>query len=231
MRFWIDDKELVKEIEQLKTSVPAAGKVAMQSSAKELAYRLRDRVVALIPNDGGWYDIYKKSIVVVEVAKDRFEVEARVNEIDYGSIVADRSLIWISSGDDVAGVLSQHSPWTLDTIPAVTDGFSGDMLVRPSSESETDFHRRARLAEMIEIRSQLATIGRTPQAFDATLPKINGKVLADVPFLAQRLEYGLGGFPRTIIWGRLDAEVAALSKSSSVTEKGRNVFSARWRQK
>jgi len=59
---------------------------------------------------------------------------------------------------------------------------------------------------------------------DAELPTIDGRVLADVPFLARRLEHGLGGFPRTHIWSRLDAEGNILAKDKAVQRRGHLVF-------
>ena len=224
----IDDEDLRRDIETMKTSIPAAALLAGQAATRELASKLRDRVKAMIPDGGGWYDIYRDAIRLTEINPDLYEVSASVSAMEFGKIDAATSLIWLTGGDTVSQALSQYNPWTLDTIPAIKKGMTCELMVRPASESEANFWRRKRLSERGKVELLIRRVGETVDPV-AEMPKINGRVMADVPFLALRLEHGLGGFPRIPIWSRLDDEGNIIAKSKSVSDAGHNVFSDRWR--
>ena len=223
MKFFVDDGELRKSLETLKTTIPAAAKAAGRVSLKELAEKTAQRVRDMIPDEGGWYDIYRDSIRVVELTPDQYEVEANTIEMNYGSLQADRSLLWLTGGDDVARLMATENPWTVDTLPSVKDGITTELIVRPASESETDFHRRRHRSNASELKKTLNTLNKPLQ--ENELAVINGRTLADVPFLVLRMEYGLGGFPRLPIWNRLDSESDRIKSSSGFGKEGLELFS------
>jgi hypothetical protein len=230
--FKINDKEVVEEIKRLKKSIPKAADLARLAIANKAAEHTKELIKKKIPGKGGWYDIYRDSLVITRPGPKTVRVTVDFSEIKLGSIPADTSLIWISSKDDQAAtVLSHHNPWTLDTIPAIKDGINCELIVKPSSESESNFHRKKRHSEMTSIHKQLVTVGATVEKSDGALPKINGRILADVPFLVQRLEHGLGGFPRTPIWSRLEQQKDKILQSKDIQEAGRSVFAKKWRSK
>lgn len=227
MRITVDDGDVRRDLDRLK-QVPLAAQDAGRAQMKKLLEELRDKVIEMIPDLGGWYDLYKKSIKINKLSDDHYELTTTIAEIHYGNINAETSLIWISGGDEASRLLAQSNPWTLDTIPAIDGGMSANMLVRPASEREVGHHRASRLADLPPLKKSLNTIGAKMLKFDSELPKINGRITADVPFLAKRLEYGLGGFPRTPIWSRITREAEVLSKGSTVQDYGQNVFASRW---
>jgi|3_EtaG_2_1085321.scaffolds.fasta_scaffold40148_1 hypothetical protein len=232
MFFKINDKKVVADIKRFKKSIPKAGELASRAVADKVAERIKERVKRMIPNEGGWYDIYRDSVKVIRHGPNSLVVEATVSEIKFGRIPAASSLIWVSSsGDRAASVLSHHNPWTLDTIPAIQGGFTGDLTVRPASESECDVYRRKRRLEMNTVLQQLVSVNAAIARGAGELPRINGRIIADVPFLVQRLEHGLGGFPRVPIWSLLDQEGSKIIQSKSVRAAGASVFAARWRGK
>ncbi|MGE3483749.1 MAG: hypothetical protein AB7L09_03335 [Nitrospira sp.] len=228
MRITIDDGDLRRDLDQLKETLPNAAQEAGNLQLKKLMEKLKERVIEMIPDKGGWYDLYKKSIKVNELDDDHFELTTTVTQIEYGNIDAERSLIWITGSEDATRIIAQYNPWTLDTVPAITGGLTADLLIRPASESEANTFRTKRLADLDDVEERLKAINVKMLAFDQTLPKINGRITADVPFLAKRLEYGLGGFPRTPIWTRISAEAEILSKDKAVETTGQNVYASRW---
>ena len=220
-------------------SLPAAAEAGSLAATQEFGERLRDRVKAMIPDKGGWYDIYKKSIVLNEVKSGQWELTTIIREIAPASIPAETTAIWIgakASADPVATnvgrILASHNPWTVDTIPALDRPVAADLIIKPASPGEVEHFRKARLAERRDIEHEIARAGGKTLAFDAIQePKITGRVLADVPFLALRLEYGYGGFPKTPIWSRIDMEGEIVSKSQAVQRAGYGTFASRWREK
>lgn len=227
MRISIDDGELRKSIESMKVTIPAAAEAAGRMDLKELAEKLAQRVRDMIPDDGGWFDIYRESIQYVEINPDHYEVEAQVTEMKFGSVEADSSLLWFSGGDEIARLLAAGAPvygnpWTVDTLPSVAGGITSDLIVRPASESEVDHHRRRQRNNISYYKVMLNRIGKPLQENELAI--INGRVLADVPFLVRRLEYGLGGFPRTPIWGRLEAEQGKVQNEREFGKEGYDQF-------
>jgi hypothetical protein len=238
MRISVDDGAVRRDIQHLKDRLPDAAEEASLAAAKEFGELLRSRVQAMIPNKGGWYDIYRNSIRLVEVKDGHWELTTVISVIAPSAIPAESSLVWVSSKEsadavaaNVARLLSQHNPWSLDTIPALDGGMPADLVVKPASSGEVEHYRKLRLADLPSLGRKIKSIGGRVLPFDAEPPRINGRVLADVPFLALRLEYGYGGFSKTPIWSRIDMEGEIISKSKAVQRAGYGTFASRWRQK
>lgn len=217
--------------------VPAAEE-ASRAATKEFGERLRQRVQDMIPNKGGWYDIYRRSIKLTELDKGQWELTTVVREIAPPALPAESSAIWVMPREStdallatVVQLIAKKNPWTLDTIPAIDGGLPADLLIKPASESEVATFRRQRLADRPDLDRSIARLNVEVLDFDANRPVINGKIMADVPFLALRLEYGYGGFPKTPIWARIDTEGAIISQSKAVKVAGYGTFASRWRQK
>lgn len=222
MQISIDDDSMRKRMEKLKTQLPVAARLGGQAINKQLAYNLEERIRKSIPNNGGWYDIYKDSIRLTEVSPGNYEIGTTLAELEFGKLDAASTIVEFGGGDEVANYLYSRNPWTVDTIPPVKDGIRSDIIVRPGSEAEVDAIRRKQRADGTIVRAALLALQR--QVLPDELPVINGKVLADVPFLAKRLEFGLGGFPRTQIWGRLPTDASNMSDDRDVTEAGADAF-------
>jgi hypothetical protein len=194
--------ELPQQIERAATSAGAA-----------LAQKIAQRIREMVPKEGGWFDVYRRAIDFIEISPTEFGI-AGTAELPFDQVEADKSLLWFQGGDQAAQVLGQYNPWTIDAIPAVKDGISSDILVRPASESEVGHHRVRLKSHLKSIELLLTRVGSELTANG--LPSINGRVMADLDFLTRRLEFGLGGFPRTPIWTQIEAESDRLADSPSV---------------
>jgi len=229
MRIEVDDAELQRKLKDLQVSIPEAAAAGGGAALKELMEQLRDRVIAMIPNRGGWYDLYKRSIEVVEKGQGQYELTTTIAQIRYGDITAEDSLIFVIAADnDAAVIVARLNPWTLDMLPALKGGLSATLDVKPADESEVSSRREVLMGERDGLVSDLRAISQEVYPFDSTLPKVNGTIRADVPFLALRLEHGLGGFPRIPIWSQVIPEAEALSRSRAIIERGHGVFAERW---
>lgn len=222
MQIVIDDDELRKGFKDLEKALPEAARVAGEASTKRLAEKMAAQIRRLIPKKGGWYDIYRNGVQLIEITPGQYEITTNFTRLGFDKIEAATTLLWFSGGDDVARLLSADNPWTVDTIPSVNGGFSSDIIIRPGSEAEVDFHRKKQGANMAATIAMLQRIGR--QVSPSGLPTVNGRVMADVGFLARRLEYGLGGFPRTQIWGRMPADAANYANDTDVADAGDDAF-------
>ena len=180
-----------------------------------MAKALAERIRSMIPDQGGWFDIYRNAIDFIEINPMEWGV-AGTAELEFDQVEAAASLLWFQGGDDAAQLLAPYNPWTIDTIPAIKNGITADILVRPASESEVDHHRRRLGPQLPSIAILLQRIGGQVEANG--LPKIDGRIMADLDFLTRRLEYGLGGFPRTPIWSKVEGDVQKVTDSPPVTK-------------
>ena len=135
-------------------------------------------------------------------------------ELQFSQMEAESTLLWFQEGDDSAAVLAQYNPWTIDMLPAVDGGIYSDALVRPGSESEVQHHRERLAGSTKSIKVLLERVGKKTD--DAQLPKINGRIYADLDFLARRLEFGLGGFDRTPHWGTAETDLDGIVKDPNL---------------
>jgi hypothetical protein len=239
MKITVDDGAVRRDIEHLKNRLIPAAREASLAATKEFAERLRKRVQDMIPNKGGWYDIYKRSIVLNETKEGHWELTTEVREILPAAVPAETSVVTISTISDttkpelaaVVQKIATKGYWTVDTIPAIDGGLPARAKITPASPGEVEYFRRARLLDRPDLDRRIGELGIKVLKFDANLPFVNGRVFADVPFLALRLEYGYGGFPKTPIWSRIDMEGEIISKSKAVQKAGYGTFASRWRQK
>jgi hypothetical protein len=205
-----------KEIqEQFKTLPERVGRAA-HSAGAAIAQALAERIRSMIPDQGGWFDIYRQSINFIEINPSEWGI-AGVAELEFDQVEADASLLWFQGGDDVAQLLSPYNPWTVDTLPSVKDGITSDVLVRPASAGEVDHHRTRLKAQLPSIGLLLQRIGAQLQPNG--LPKVDGRIMADLDFLTRRLEFGLGGFPRTPIWAKAEGEIQKIADSPPISNK------------
>lgn len=222
MQISLDDSEMRKQMDRLKVRLPIAAKSGGQAGNKRLAEKLEDQIRRLIPNKGGWYDIYRNSVRLVEVSPDQFELTTEMSKLEFGKLDAASTILELGGGDEVANFLYSKNPWTVDTVPAIEGGIRTDIVVRPGSDAEVDTIRRRQRADWPVVKAGLEALQR--RVLPDELPVINGSVMADVPFLARRLEFGLGGFQRTQIWGRLPTDASNMSDDKDVTEAAADAF-------
>lgn len=190
----------VKVRQNLKTELvaqrlDAARRLAAQTIVDGITQVVRD----LIPHKGGWYDIYREAVVYFSTKDGDLWAASGLWPKDYSAFPADTTLIeFISPIDAIGNALVSYNPWTVDQLPALNGGIQTQAHARPASTSEVDAHRERLLAAKPSILEVLDQAGAT--LAPGTVPTIQGKVYADVAFMANALEHGLAGLPRTPHW-------------------------------
>lgn len=174
-----------KRVEKMKT---AAG--------DKIAARLVEEVDERIPNDGGWFKIYKDALRFNH-EDDTWTVLGE-SDIELTQVPAATSLVNFSGRTASAAALSTFNPYPVDTIPPINGGITGNVTVVPASETEVMSHRERHAS--IQEQVKLAITRQGLSVTWAKRPIINGQVKADLKFLSKRLEHGLGGFPRVRHW-------------------------------
>lgn len=198
----IDLKKYQKSIKERLQQVKS---VVGEKVASKIAEEVRNR----IPNQGGWFDIYKEAIFFDE-EDGVWKVKAE-SEVELTQVPAQKSLVNFSGSSAAAAVLSSFNPFPIDTIPAVVGGIRGDQTVLVASVEEVMSHRERHASIQSEITAALSRQGVSVNWSER--PVINGKVVADLKFLSKRLEHGLGGFPRIPHW------VAAIAEAERSSQK------------
>ena len=192
--------DLKKYQDSIKKRVRQVKSVIGDKVASSLVEEVRKR----IPNQGGWFDIYKDALTFEEDT-NTWTVKAET-DIELTQVPAQQSLINFSGPSAAAGVLSSFNPFPVDTIPPINGGFNADITVLAASYEEVMSHRERHSDLQAEISAALSRQGLSVNWTER--PVINGKVVADLKFLSQRLEHGLGGFPRIPHWSAAVAEAA-----------------------
>jgi len=172
---------------------------------RAVARRITDNVAETvrhsIPNLGGWYRIYRDAINYYATSDGRSWIATGLCPRKRDDFPADTTLIFFErrEGDDVSGLLHSYNPWTIDRLPSLLGGIQADSKARPASETEVTAQRDRLLQAAEAIKAQLTETGAT---FSTDLPKIQGKIYADVNFMALALERGLAGIRRAPHWTR-----------------------------
>lgn len=209
--------DLKKFRKTLKSRVEDAASVISKSLSDHIVKEVKSR----IPEGGGWLDLYRDAIQFVEVGPLRWAVLAKA-DVELTTVPADKSLLVFSETD--FPVMLKWNPWPIDAIPAVTNGYRGKFVVKGASEGEVQARRAVVFDSMDEIRTIMSAQGARIEDFG--IPKINGTVVADLAFLAKRLEHGLGGFPRAPHWTPVGMKVRDKKGTQALTEDVLKSFEA-----
>jgi len=171
-------------------------RLASQLTAENASYKIAELVRQKLPS-GGWYDIYRHAINYF-VSKDgrRWAVAGRW-ETQFSTFPAEGTLIEFEGAGDVADVLMQYSPWAIDQIPAISGGYRLTVVARPAPAGDVETRRTAIIGARAAILDKLKAAGATPTD---GFPAINGRVYADIAFMAKALEHGLAGLKRVPHW-------------------------------
>ena len=201
----IDLKRLNKTLE---SRLEGAATAVTKSLADYMARSVRDK----IPEEGGWLDLYRDSLKFVKVDALTWAVLGEA-DIELTTVPAERTLLEFVESD--YPIMVQLSPWAIDAIPAVVNGYRGKFVVKAASEDEVKERRAAALQDIDGIKDRLE--GQGARVEDFGIPKINGVVVADLAFLSKRLEYGLGGYPRVPHWNPVVLQVKTAKGSQALT--------------
>lgn len=185
-------KDLSKIVPAFQKAIGEAQRQAVIAASHKLLGEVRRR----IPDEGGWYDIYKDALKVVEV--DGVIKVVGDAEIAITTMPADKTVLFVEGNSAAAIVLQVQNPWPVDMLPAIKGGLKASVRAVPSSISETNTLRERLFPQMSVIKKALVDAGAT--VIDNGIPKINGKTYVDMNFLSLRLEHGLGPFSRLPHW-------------------------------
>lgn len=199
----------IKDLSKITPSL----KRAIDETHKRIAILVSEMVLEevrrRIPDEGGWYAIYKNALKVV-AEKDKIKVVGDAR-IAITTLPANNTAIFIEGTSDQAVVLQAYNPWPVDMIPAIEGGLMANARAVPSSESET-MALRVRLFPLISgIKDSLLELGA--KTINNGVPQINGKSYVDMDFLSLRLEHGLGPFSRHPHW------IPAINKAANFINK------------
>jgi hypothetical protein len=148
---------------------------------------------------------YRDSLELVDVGDGVFAVRAknkakRVSEIDSQATalyVRPKSRRVLRLHPEI-GVLAQHSPWTMDTLPFFPSRRHAIVVSRTVRRSELEHIVEDRKKDRAMWKSELERLGVRPKVKLEIPPK--ARVLPDVAFEALRIEFGLAGKDSRAHW-------------------------------
>ncbi len=188
----VDPDNLKRSLETLKPKIQRLRLAIGNTVAEEL----QKEVIKHIPSGKGWLDIYRKAIKVTFDGEEW--AVAGEKEIPITSVDSNTTLLMFGRGDKASSILSDYNPWAVDLVPGISSAYTSKIVMKASSLGEVEIARSRNNLVLDDVKKRLASIGIS--TIPNELPKYNGKVVADLVYLAQRLEYGLGGFPRFPHW-------------------------------
>lgn len=171
-----------------------------------IATAIKQDVVKRIPTGPGWFNIYKKAIDVSFDGNNEWIV-AGEKDVPITAVDAERTLLFFSGDDEASAVLTAYNPWPIDMVPGINAIYSSKVTLRPGSIPEVEARRKQILTKVGEVKSNLISAGFTPTPDE--LPKYGKGAMADLAFMAQRLENGLGDLPRVPHWGPAADNISA----------------------
>lgn len=141
---------------------------------------------------------YRESLELVEAGQGVFAVHVRnkakrVSQVDAGSTalyVRPKSPRVLRLHPEI-GVLAQHSPWTMDTLPFFPSRRHAKVISREVRRSEIEHIIEDRKKDQGMWKVELERLGVRPKVKLVIPPK--ARVLPDVAFEALRIEFGLAG--------------------------------------
>mgnify|MGYP001397520420 CR=1 FL=1 len=172
--------------------------MAVGRAAEIVATTIGQVVHDKIPRSDGWYGIYKEAIRAFSTKDGLTWAVSGEWPVRYSTPPADTTLVIFEGATPVAKVLMEHNPWPIDLIPQVSGGYRMRATARAYPESQVDFRRAVLLLKKDFIHKELERAGASIQANE--FPTVNGRIYADIAWMADALEHGLAGFPRTPHW-------------------------------
>jgi hypothetical protein len=189
---------------RVEREVAARLDAARRLAGKQIVEQVAEEVRDMIPNRGGWYAIYREAIQYFSSSDGTKWAASGLWPKSSSEFPADTTLIEFSLGVQTVGdpnkvteALVAYNPWTVDRLPALNGGIQAEAKAKPASAAEVTAQRDRLLAAADAIKQLLLAAGAT---YVNEVPTIQGKVYADVAFMAKCLEHGLAGFPRTPHW-------------------------------
>ena len=195
--------------EDMRRRIGAAGQIAGRVVARNLADEVKRRIPA---GTGGWFQIYRSAIEFKETIDGSEWAVAGLSPVKLSDPPADQTLVFFSGLDEVGRLMRSYNPWVIDLIPPIAGGYTDSMIVQAATPARTSTDR-ARLANLLGVvKTTLTTLG-VRMLGPGEFPAVQGRVLADIAFLARRLELGAKGFPKVAHWGPAISQAESRSKA------------------
>jgi hypothetical protein len=172
----------------------AVGRILGEAAAERITREVKRR----IPSKGGWYSIYKAAIEAKETGELQWTVDG-LADVAIETVPANETLLSFQGRDRFSAVLAPYNPWPIDLIPPTDKGYADEPILRAAEFSEIET-RREYLVPLLKVITDALTEEGASVGSDADLVQINGKVYADIVYLALRLEHGYHGFPHIPHW-------------------------------
>lgn len=211
--------EKTSRMKNLKAELPEVfsqiRRVIGQRISQKILDNVRNGLPAVQSQSGlkGWVKIYRDSLDFDET--DEGFAILGIAPIDLRQAPAETTLVYLlprgtttRTGGPMSytppaalGVLQEHNPWTVDTLPGIAgsgNNLIAYLLLRPEEASKVNVRRRQIKSLMPQVITALAAVNRT--VVEDRVITVNGGTFADMIYLSERLEYGLGGFPRVPHW-------------------------------
>jgi len=187
-------EHLNKRIANVATEV---GRAVADQTATEVKRRLGGA-------RSGWVRIYYEAINFLEsIEGDEWAVAGLSERSDLFKLCpANESLLEFPEypPDSTTQTLASNQPWPVDLVPTIRGSYPGKAVIRPSSPTEVETYRQARLANLPNVIALLEEQGATIDDSPGAMPHVD-RVYADIQYLAHRLEKGFADFPRIPHWG------------------------------
>lgn len=187
------------ELNRLIDDIPNRIDNARRAIGQEIADKIENEVSRRIPTNSVWMRIYKNAITYKETLNSFRWAVAGYADVPYGHLPAAETLIIFSGISQLGQILKPYNPWTVDTIPPVIGGYREAIVARPATESSVNNERNRLLIVLSIVNDALINAGASIDA-QGSSPEINGKVYADLIFMAEKLETGGAGFSRVPHW-------------------------------
>jgi len=192
--------EMIDERNELPLRAAAIQRYLMYTAAQETL----EAVVAKIPNKPE-FSAYSKALRVVQSGLPKNPVFSVIAEGKEEPVIVATDVLYFKPKkirgriDPVVGVLMQYQPWTTDTLPFEPPRKFADMVSRRVTRDEVNRVRKAREDSRSEWTQQLQKLGVQPKPKTED-EQAQTKAVADLTFMALRLEYGLGRTKAVAHW-------------------------------
>lgn len=219
-------------MKNLKVELPEVFSQIRRVVGQRIAHKITENVRDNLPRVQsqsdlkGWVKIYRDSLDFDET--DEGFAVLGIAPIELRQAPAETTLVYLlprgtttPTGGPLSytlpaalAVLQQYNPWTVDTLPGIAgsgNNLNAYLLLRPEEKTKVNVRRRQIKVLLPQVVSQLAAVNRT--VVEDRVITVNGGTFADMIYLSERLEYGLGGFPRVAHWGPAHRAAEARAKS------------------
>lgn len=190
MRKFLD--ELPKRMEAVIGFAPFAAAVRVYGGVMEELPRSEDTA------------LYRKALHVAQVKTSgmpyMYAIRGRAKRVEIADLKQQDTVLYVRvrkgkfvKKDPKIEVLAKYSPWTLDTIPYYPKKREAEVVARKAREREVQIISDSRKHDRRKWEAELSTLGVKVSRSKKAKAEKGSKAVADLAFLAARIEFGLDG--------------------------------------